>query len=624
MKYIKRITLIALIILTSATVCSANDQDTSKQAAYDVIVVGSDPEGISAAVSAAREGASVLLIDSRYRVGGLYTSGMLSMLDMNYKKSNSLETVNDGFFSEFYSRVAYNTSFDIDHTEQYFNNLLNNNKVSTVRSVTSYEPIMDGKTVRGVSYTKSGEVYDAFSSIVIDASLDAKFARKAGAGYVVGRDDLGVKDEYAAATLVFSVSGVDWLAVTRYLNSDNSIYTGANPGVAWGYPQMLEYNSQSPRIQLRRLNMSRQKDDSVVINALQVFDVDSLDESSKNVAYFLAVSDLPNVINFLRANAPGFENAVLHRTADELYIREGVRIVGEDALTSDDVFTNRNFSNKVAYGSYPTDLQATKRDFTGGNILTGRNLYTIPFGIMLPKDISNLLVVGRSAGYDSIAHSSARTVPVGIALGQAAGIASNYSISNNISLKEINDTPEHILNVQNRLREVGVDLDTPLPTDHPEKNSWSYPYIQNLRSQGLLSMEHNYVNHYYCDKIASNDSFNRIITLIEQNSKLPINKVNYNPAYNKAINKAGALDIVNQLMGTEYSNFNDLASSSIIDDTVSLKFSNSNKLTNAHIYALMDNIVDHIRISNDMLVPTLEEIIRYDITEEDLPDLVED
>lgn len=629
MKYIKRITLIALVILTSVVLTSttlgyANDQTSVVQTSYDVIVIGSDPEGISAAVSASREGARVLLIDSRYKVGGLYTSGMLSMLDMNYKKPNSIETVNDGFFSEFYSRVAYDTSFDIDHTEQYFNNLLNNNKVTTILSVTNYEPIMDGNTVKGVNFTRGGLSYDAFSNIVIDASLDARFARKAGAGYVVGRDDLGVKDEYAAATLVFSVSGVDWLTVTRYLNGDNSIYTGANSGVAWGYSQMLEYTSNHPEIQLRGLNMSRQKDDSVVINALQIFNVDSLDESSKSSAYFSAVSDLPNIVNFLRANAPGFENAVLHRTADELYIREGVRIVGEDALTSDDVFTNRNFSNKIAYGCYPTDLQSTKRDFSGGNILSGRNPYTIPFGIMLPKDISNLLVVGRSAGYDSIAHSSARTVPVGIALGQAAGVASNYSIDNNISLKEINDTPQHILNVQNRLREVGVDLDTPLPTEHPEKDSWAYPYIQNLRSQGLLSMEHNYVNHYYCDKVASNDSFIRIITLIEQNSKLPINKVNFNPAYEKAINKAGALDIVNQLIGTEYSNYNELASDSIIDDTVSLNFSNSNQLTNAHIYALMDNLVDYIRVRNDMLVPALEEITRYDVTREDLPKIIVD
>lgn len=585
---------------------------TSSPPAYDVIVVGSDPEGISAAVSASREGSKVLLIDKRNELGGLYTSGMLSMLDMNYKKSNSLDVVNEGFFSEMYSKIADNTSFDIDHTKQYFINLLTNNNVTTVLGISDYAPIMENNVVKGVTYTKYGQSLNTSSHIVIDATHDAQFARKAGAAYVVGREDLGVKGEYAAATLVFSVDGVDWVKVMRYLNGDNSIYTGANDRVAWGYDQMLNFTGSSPRIQLRKLNMSRQNNNSVVINALQIFGVDSLSELSKQEAYYLAISELPGIVQFLRANAPGFENANLHRAADELYIREGVRIVGEDMLNGEDVFTNKNYPNKIAYGSYPTDLQATKRDFSGGTILTGRNLYTVPFGIMIPKDLNGLLVVGRSAGYDSIAHSSARTVPVGIALGQAAGVASYYSIHNNVLLKEINQSPLHILNVQNRLRQLGVDLDTPLPTDHPEKDVWAYPYIQNLRAQGLLSKEHQYVNDYYSYKIANNDTVKRIVTLIKQNSKLPIGNVVFQPAYTNELNKTGALDIINQLLSTHYSTFHELSAANIIDDTVELYITGSDKLTNAHVYALMDNVVNYIRAQHHMPVPSLEGITRHD------------
>jgi len=586
---------------------------TSLDATYDVVVIGSDPEGITAAVSASREGAKVLLIDKRNELGGLYTSGMLSMLDMNYKKSNSLDVVNEGFFSEMYARIADNTSFDIPHTKQYFINLLNNNNVTTILGVSDYIPIMEDNIVKGVTYTKYNSSSDLSSHIVIDATHDAQFARKAGAAYVVGREDLGVKDEYAAATLVFSVSGVNWVDVMRYLNGDHSIYTGANNRVAWGYEQMLNYMGSSSRIQLRKLNMSRQNDDSVVINALQIFDVDSLSEASKSQAYYLAISELPSIVAFLRENAPGFENANLHRMASELYIREGVRILGEDTLTSEDVFTNKNYPNKIAYGSYPTDLQATKRDFSGGTILTGRNLYTIPFGIMIPKDLNGLLVVGRSAGYDSIAHSSARTVPVGIALGQAAGVASYYSIYNNVLLKDINESYLHLLNVQNRLRELGVDLDTPLPTNHPEKDVWAYPYIQNLRSQGLLSKEHQYVNDYYVYRTATNDTAERIITLIKQNSNLPIGNVVYNPGYTNNLDKIGLLDIVNQMLNTQYNTFHELNAQHIIDDTVTLYISGSDRLTNAHIYALMDNLVSYIRAEYEMPVPSLEDIIRYDL-----------
>lgn len=609
MNLVKRITIIFSSILISGMLVGFTFLDPT----YDVVVIGSDPEGITAAVSASREGAKVLLIDKRNELGGLYTSGMLSMLDMNYKKANSLDVVNEGFFSEMYSRIADNTSFDIPHTKQYFLNLLNNNNVTMILGVSDYTPIMEDNIVKGVTYTKHNSSLDVSSHIVIDATHDAQFARKAGAAYVVGREDLGIKGEYAAATLVFSVSGVNWVDVMRHLNGDHSIYTGANNRVAWGYEQMLNYIGSSTRIQLRRLNMSRQNDDSVVINALQIFDVDSLSEVSKNEAYYLAISELPPIVTFLRENAPGFENANLHKVADELYIREGVRIVGEDALTSEDVFTNKNYPNKIAYGSYPTDLQATKRDFSGGTILTGRNLYTLPFGIMIPKNLNGLLVVGRSAGYDSIAHSSARTVPVGIALGQAAGVASAYSIYNNVLLKDINESSLHISNVQSRLKQLGVDLDTPLPTDHPEKDVWAYPYIQNLRSQGLLSKEHQYVNDYYSYKTATNDTVKRIITLIKQNSNLPIGNVVFNPEYTSSLNKTGALDIVNQILGTKHTTFHALNSHHIIDDTVELYITGSDRLTNAHIYALMDNVVSYIRTEHQMPVPALEDIIRYDL-----------
>ena len=45
---------------------------------YDVIVVGSGPSGMGAAIAAARRGVKTLLIESCGRVGGISTSGMMS------------------------------------------------------------------------------------------------------------------------------------------------------------------------------------------------------------------------------------------------------------------------------------------------------------------------------------------------------------------------------------------------------------------------------------------------------------------------------------------------------------------------------------------------------------------
>src|SRR5665647_233879 len=78
---------------------------------YDVIVVGTDPEGLAAAISASRNGLKTLLVDGQDRgvLGGLMTLGWLNSLDMNYEPSKGLlsghDIMNKGLFSEWYSQI---------------------------------------------------------------------------------------------------------------------------------------------------------------------------------------------------------------------------------------------------------------------------------------------------------------------------------------------------------------------------------------------------------------------------------------------------------------------------------------------------------------------------------------
>ena len=616
MKKNKKILAMLLMMVTAFGVMGqsayANTDNLPASNRVDVVVVGSDPEGITAAVSAARSGASVVLIDKRNKPGGLYTSGMLSMLDLNYSKSGNNDFVNDGFFREFYNDIAEEANIDIPQAEAYFRNVLAQQGVQTIWDVTSVKPIVENNKVTGVQYSKNGMDYSVNAGVTIDAIPDAPVARAAGASYIVGRDDLGMKNEYAAATLVYSVDNVNWDKVMNYLINDNDLYTGANKRVAWGYSQMLKFHPQtSDRIQVRKLNLSRQNDNSVVINALQIFGVDSLSEASKQEAYNLAKAELPHIVEFMRT-LPGFENATLKGHADELYIREGVRIVGLQTLTGEDLFLNKNYANKIAYGSYPMDLQSTRRDAAGGNILTGRNLYTLPLGIMIPRDVENLMVVGRSASYDSLAHSSARTVPVGMGLGEAAGVTAQYAVSNNISLKEANSNYTHITNIQNILRSRGVNLDMPLPTYHPEVKHWSYPYIVNLRQQGMLSKERNYENDYAENETAHHAEFGRITDLIKQNSRLIFGDVSHLKK-DGPLKPADAVRYVNALLGTNYANIYEVYNSGVIDMDTYNALLPVTTLTNGHVYAIMDGVVAYQRNQQSQYRPSIESVIRNDL-----------
>ena len=59
----------------------------------------------------------------------------------------------------------------------------------------------------------------------------------------------------------------------------------------------------------------------------------------------------------MKENLPGFENATLDKIADELYIREGVRVVCDKTLNGYDIIAHTKFNDVIGYGSYPSDLR---------------------------------------------------------------------------------------------------------------------------------------------------------------------------------------------------------------------------------------------------------------------------
>jgi hypothetical protein len=91
-----RISILALIICFSVPSSRANEPRES-----DVIVYGSTPGGFCAAIAAAREGASVILLEPTDHVGAMNTGG-LSHCDSNQMVRSTLM----GLFDEWHTRVV--------------------------------------------------------------------------------------------------------------------------------------------------------------------------------------------------------------------------------------------------------------------------------------------------------------------------------------------------------------------------------------------------------------------------------------------------------------------------------------------------------------------------------------
>ena len=115
---------------------------------YDVIVVGCEPEGVTAAVSAARMGAKVLLIGQETSPGGLLVHGMLNTLDMN-RKGDTLLT--QGIFEEFYDYIGRTESFDVKKAEKFFVELIKKEpNLTYISNIKDFNPIVEEKVIKGI------------------------------------------------------------------------------------------------------------------------------------------------------------------------------------------------------------------------------------------------------------------------------------------------------------------------------------------------------------------------------------------------------------------------------------------------------------------------------------------
>lgn len=459
---------------------------------FDVIVVGGEPEGIAAAVSASRNGATVLLITKDHALGGLMTLGQLNFIDMSHNSKKELLT--RGIFEEFHDAVG-GTAFDVDHATEVFHEMVEDQRSIVLKLDTELiSAEKKGNDIVGVKVKEEGSTVTYFGKRIIDATADADLAAMAGVPYTTAGEDIGEKDRMMGVTLVFELSGVDWDKVTKYINSGDNAHAGVTKKSAWGYTdEGFSYEPQDDLMRLRGFNAARQDDGNVLINALLIFGVDVLSEGSKQEGIKRGIKELEYMMPYINENFVGFENAKLESTAEQLYVRESRHIIGEYQLTIDDVLENRDHWDRITIGSYPVDIQPNIKQ-RWGTVVGSPDQYSIPFRSLVPLKVDNLLVVGRSASYTSLAAGSARVIPIGMCEGEAAGVASVRSIETDQNFRELSKSKVDIKAIQDTLIKQGAYL-KPFEIHTPIMDHWAYDAVKTIRALGGI-LDGGYVNDY--------------------------------------------------------------------------------------------------------------------------------
>ena len=470
------IVAIAMILLISLPALAEAEEES-----YQLVVIGVEPEGIAAAVSAARQGTETLLIEGREGFGGTLIAAQLNSLDMNYGPQGELLT--RGIFQDFFQEMDAD-SIDLDKAEKYFRGLIEAEELITFIRASDWEVnVLDGRLKSVVFPDGDGERVIK-GDYFIDATGDGWLAAGAGVPYQVGKEDLGYERQMAV-TLVFEVEGVDWQQVMNLLRGDGNPDSGANQRSAWGFAEYVQgYQAEDPKIMLRGLNMGRQLDGSVLINGLLIYDVDGLDFESRQEGRERGKREIQHVVSYLQEEVPGFQKASLAGYAPRLYIRESRYIEGLYTLNINDVLGNKIFWDRMALGSYPVDLHPTSPGHWGA-ILGVPDVYSIPLRSMVPVNIKNLLVVGRCASFSSLAAGSARVIPIGMAMGESAGIAASYCLENQLDFHQLSDSRDDVEELQQRIEEAGGYL-REYETEDPYAHHWVYPDLKVIRESGYL------------------------------------------------------------------------------------------------------------------------------------------
>ena len=127
-------------------------------------------------------------------------------------------------------------------------------------------------------------------------------------------------------------------------------------------------------------------------------------------------------IEALRRFTPGFENARLRTFGMTLGTRDSRKIVGRYDLTGHDVRSEARFDDSI--GIFPEFI-----DGYGLLVLptTGR-YFQVPYGILVPQGVDNLLVAGRCVAGDKVSHAATRSQMCCAVTGQAAGVAAAVSL----------------------------------------------------------------------------------------------------------------------------------------------------------------------------------------------------
>lgn len=403
---------------------------------YDLVVAGGGPAGVAAAVSGARNGLKVLLLEQMGCLGGMSTGGLVPCL-APYSQGGTAPLIR-GIAGEILSRlkaaggngepgVRQWPAIDAEKLKRIYDELVTEAGVKVLFFSFVSAVLRERGRIRGLVIENKGGRQVVLGKTFVDATGDGDVAARAGVRFVKGDS----KGRMMGVTLCFTVVGIDAEGYRRWLKKcpnnvgknrflHEAVAAGRLPD--WDDAEHCMIADIALQPGYRAYNYGH------------VFNVDGTNPDDVTRAMMRGREIAHSFLAFARRYIPGMKNAVVTATALLPGVRETRRIRGVDALDERLFRSGRITDDAIAVYDYPVDLHGSgKNTTTELEEHPAEFRYGIPYRIMVPAHgPANLLVAGRCVSADRIGQSSVRTMPACYAMGEAAGVAARFAVRRSV------------------------------------------------------------------------------------------------------------------------------------------------------------------------------------------------
>jgi ribulose 1,5-bisphosphate synthetase/thiazole synthase len=435
----------------------------------DVLVVGSGPAGLAAALAASRSGVNVTLLERFGCFGGNITAVGVEGFAW-YRHDATIDSEGIGIeFEERAKRAGASVeepqsdshAIDGEAFKAVADDLVLEAGVTPMLHRMFVAPVMEGNQIKGAIVESKAGREAILAKRVIDATGDADVAYRAGAPTVKQ-----AKQDMIGASVMFSLSGVNKQRFIDHVKSAPHTYAD------WAYGQWtIETTGKEDQMfsPFLRKPFERARAEGLIPTNLDTISgtwgalYDAGDLTYLNLVHLLGYDgtdpqDLTHgemegrrqamlAVRALQEFQPGCESAKLRNFGMTLGIRDTRKIDAVYNMTELDVREQARFDESV--GIFPEFI-----DGYGILILptTGRYFH-LPYRTLLPKGVENLICAGRITGGDRVSHAATRNMMCCAVTGQAAGTAAALSLKRNEAFEALSVTA-----LQEELKRQGARL----------------------------------------------------------------------------------------------------------------------------------------------------------------------